>query len=292
MRVSNNPLDIETTLKIEKTVGSKIVSVTSLIGGCVCDVKRVVIEDDREFVAKISKTGKDHLQIEGYMLKYLKDKTELPTSNVFYCDDKLLLVEYIVVDSDNKSKSFEKTAAQALAKLHNITDDDYGFDMDTVVGGLIQPNNKNKDWIEFFRDNRLIYMAKQAHDSGSLPDSVYKKIEKLADNLYKYLDAPLRPSLIHGDVWTGNVLCKDGKLAAFIDPAIYFADNEMEFTFATVWNSFGETFFNTYNEINPIRADYFEVRRHIYNLYPLLVHTKLFGTSYAMAVDSTVSKFI
>lgn len=292
MQVKNNPFDLNLTKKIEETLGEKISSVTSLGGGCVADVKRVVLENGLELVAKVSPTGKDKLDVEGFMLKYLAENTNLPTCKVYYCDKQLLLLEYILVNGSGGGKNFERSCARALAELHKISSDNYGFECDTVVGGLVQPNKQNHNWVDFFAQNRLLYMAKQAFDSGSLPLSVYKKIEKFAPKLGKYIHQPPKPSLIHGDVWTGNVLYKNDELAAFIDPAIYFADNEMEFTFATVWSSFGDDFFDAYNEITPIRPEFFEARRHIYNLYPLLVHTKLFGTSYAFAVDSCVSRFL
>lgn len=291
MRVAKHTLDEDISTKIETVMQSKIVSATSLGGGCIANVRRIALEDGRQVVAKIAKNNEDQgFEIEGFMLNYLIKHTQLPTSQVYYCDRNLLLVEYIEVRGSH-SLLVEESCAEHLAKLHNITADNYGFEIDTLVGGLKQPNDWHDQWLDFFIDQRLLYMAKTALDHGSLPISVMKKVEKLASKIKDLIDEPVSPSLIHGDVWTGNVLYRNGKVAAFIDPALYFADADIEFCFATVWSSFGNTFFKRYNEIRPIRKD-FATRREIYNLYPLLVHTRLFGTGYAFLVEQTLSKYV
>jgi fructosamine-3-kinase len=87
------------------------------------------------------------------------------------------------------------------------------------------------------------------------------------------------------------VLSKGGRIAGFVDPAIYYADAEIELAFSTLFSTFGEAFFKRYGEIRPLREGFFEERRDIYNLYPLLVHARLFGGSYAQSVDSVLTRF-
>jgi fructosamine-3-kinase len=96
---------------------------------------------------------------------------------------------------------------------------------------------------------------------------------------------------VHGDVWGGNILCGNGRVAAFLDPAIYYADPEVELAFIRLLNTFSDSFFARYSEISPIRPGFFEERAHIYSLYPLLVHTRLFGTSYARKAQKILDKF-
>jgi fructosamine-3-kinase len=83
-----------------------------------------------------------------------------------------------------------------------------------------------------------------------------------------------------------------GRIAGFIDPAIYHADPEIELAFSTVFGTFGEPFFRRYAELRPIRPGFFEVRRDLYNLYPLLVHARLFGGGYRSQVSRIVSRFV
>ena len=99
-----------------------------------------------------------------------------------------------------------------------------------------------------------------------------------------------RPALIHGDMWGGNILCRDGRVAAFIDPAIYHAEPEIELAFATLFATFGTPFFERYRDIRPIAPGFFEERPALYNLYPLLVHVRLFGGHYVASVEATLSQ--
>lgn len=117
-------------------------------------------------------------------------------------------------------------------------------------------------------------------------------IERLAARLPDLIGEPAPPALVHGDLWGGNLLVRDGRVAAFIDPALHHADPEVELAFTTLFGTFGEPFFRRYGEIRPIRPGFFELRRDLYNLYPLLVHVRLFGGSYVGAVGRTVTRLV
>ena len=88
------------------------------------------------------------------------------------------------------------------------------------------------------------------------------------------------------------MLTRNSRIAAFVDPAIYFADPEIELAFSTLFGTFGTAFFGRYQEIRPLAPGFFEVRRDLYNLYPLLVHTRLFGGGYADSVARTIERFV
>jgi fructosamine-3-kinase len=130
-----------------------------------------------------------------------------------------------------------------------------------------------------------------AYKAGRLPAELRDRLEKLAGNLDELLEEPERPSLIHGDVWGGNVLARGDRIAAFLDPAIYHADPEIELAFIALFGTFGERFFRCYGELRGIRPGFFEARRHLYNLYPLLVHVYFFGGGYVTRVDDTLRGF-
>ena len=134
-------------------------------------------------------------------------------------------------------------------------------------------------------------MAREAHGAGRLPDEDLRRIDRLAGTLDEHIPEPEAASLIHGDVWGGNVVSDNGGIAAFLDPAIYHADPEIELAFITLFGTFGESFFERYGEILPIQDGFFESRRDLYNLYPLLVHVRLFGGGYLGAVQSTLERF-
>jgi fructosamine-3-kinase len=275
---------------IEASLGEGLKSARPMGGGCIGEVYRVDLDSGTTLVAKVDREGKSHLEREAYMLTYLREKSELPVPEVYHGSETLLLMEF-VEGSSRFSEGAERHAAELLSALHGITADSYGHERDTLIGSINQPNPPTKSWIEFFRDQRLLYLANVAHDAGRLPSEDLKRIEQLAGKLDGYLEEPEQPSLIHGDVWSANVLAKGDRISAFLDPAIYHADAEIELAFISLFNSFGEPFLERYAEIRPIGPDFLEVRRNLYNLYPLLVHVYFFGGSYLASVRSTLRRF-
>jgi fructosamine-3-kinase len=117
------------------------------------------------------------------------------------------------------------------------------------------------------------------------------RIETLAGKLERWLFEPSAPSLLHGDIWSGNVLVRGDRIVGLIDPAVYYGHAEMELAFITLFNTFGDTFFRRYHELRPIEDGFFGERRDLYNLYPLLVHVRIFGGGYVQAVDRTLRRY-
>ncbi len=259
-------------------------------GGCIGEVYRVDLADGTTLAAKVDREGASHLEREAYMLRYLRENSELPVPEVYHGSETLLLMEF-VEGSSRFSEGAERHAAELLSGLHDITADAYGHERDTLIGSLDQPNPWTESWSEFFRDQRLLYMARVAHEAGRLPAEDLERVEQLAERLDEYLEEPGRPSLIHGDVWSANVLAKGDRITAFLDPAIYHADPEIELAFISLFHSFGDPFFERYAEIRGIRAGFFEERRELYNLYPLLVHVYFFGGGYLDSVRRTLRRF-
>ena len=275
--------------RVKGLIGRSPIQLTPLTGGCIADVCRMDFEDGEKLVLKTGAAGAG-LDLEGYMLQYLASHSDLPVPEVLCANDDLLIMAYINAGSP-LTPAAQEHAADLLASLHNVVVDRFGFEKDTVIGSLRQPNSWTKDWVEFFRDKRLIYMAEEAVKSGSLKPSSLSRIETLCAKLDRWLLTPVQASLIHGDMWGGNILCKDGRIAGFVDPAIYYADPEIELAFSTLFDTFGSPFFNRYAEHRPFLPGFFEERRDIYNLYPLLVHLNLFGGSYAARVEATLTRF-
>jgi fructosamine-3-kinase len=275
---------------VEAFLGERLKSARPLGGGCIGEVYRAELEDGTPLVAKVDRGGEANLDRESYMLRYLKENSELPVPDVYHGSKTLLLMEFIEGTS-SFSKGAEKHAAELLAELHGISSEVYGHERDTLIGSLDQPNPWTDDWVEFFRDRRLLYMAKIAHVAGRLPAEDVGRIERLAERLGDVIGEPNPPALIHGDAWRANVLAKGNRISAFLDPAIYHADPEMELAFISLFNSFGSPFFQRYAEIRPISDAFFETRRDLYNLYPLLVHVYFFGGGYLESVRSTLKRF-
>ena len=269
-------------------MGERLLEARPMSGGCIGEVYRARLSDGTSVVAKMDRAGESHLEREAHMLRYLRRKTELPVPEVYYSSEVLLLME-LMPGKENLSEA-QTHAAELLAALHDVTAGAYGHERDTLIGSLSQPNLWTSSWIEFFRDQRLLYLAEVASEAGRLPANLRSRVEELAGRLEEILEEPERPALIHGDVWSGNVLADGDRITAFLDPAIYHADPEIELAYISLFGTFGEPFFRRYAEVRPIRFGFFEERRHLYSLYPLLVHVYFFGGHYAGSVEDTLAR--
>lgn len=269
----------------------KIVTISPLSAAHDAFIYRLALKDGSRCVAKMSPQGGDDLEV--FMLKYLHEKGGLPIPDIIYASDTLIVMNYIAADWQRSAKADEH-AADLLAHLHMVKDDLYGFERDTTIGSLIQPNDRSDDWIKFFINQRLLYMGRAALEEDKIKAAQMKKLEKLCNkipDIFGKTDIS-SPRLIHGDLWDGNILAVDDKIAAFIDPSIYYADPEIELAFTTLFGTFGKSFFRRYNEHIPIRPGFFEERCDIYNIYALLVHARLFGISYARRAEHIMDRFI
>ena len=277
-------------IEIEKALGKPPTSVGPLSGGSVAEVYRAAVPEIGEVVVKVDRSRRPTLDVEGYMLEYLASHSTLPVPKVFHAAPELLIMEMLPGDSHFSSNA-QIHAAELLGELHGVRAERFGLERDTLIGSLHQPNTFETSWVQFFREHRLLHMAGEAHGSGRIGKKLLGRIEAFAGGLDGRLEEPGHPSLLHGDVWTTNVLADDHHITGFIDPAVYFGHPEIELAFITLFSTFGSAFFNRYNELRPISAGFFEERRDIYNLYPLLVHVRLFGGGYVGSVESTLQKF-
>ncbi len=276
---------------IESAVSpAAVTDIMPLSGGCIGQVYRVRLSDGRQLVAKADDGPHPRLDTEGYMLRYLAERSQLPVPTVWHNTPRLLLMDFLPGDS-HFSAGAQRHAAELLAALHEVTAPHYGLERDTLIGGLHQPNPATDSWLAFFRQHRLLYMGREGVDKGRLPPTVWQRLQRLADNLDRWLLEPERPSLLHGDVWTTNVLAQGDTITGFIDPAIYYGHPEIELAFTTLFGTFSQPFFDHYQTLRPLAAGFFEERRDIYNLYPLLVHVRLFGGGYVHSVERTLSRF-
>jgi fructosamine-3-kinase len=270
------------------SLGERLLCARPMHGGCIGEVYRAELSDGTSVVAKVDRAGESHLEREAYMLRYLREKSELPVPEVYYSSNTLLLMQ--LMEGGGNLSGAQAHAAQLLAALHDVDAEAYGHERDTLIGSLSQPNPWMGSWVEFFRDQRLLYLTEVADRAGKLPANLRGRVEKLAGRLGEILEEPECPALIHGDAWSGNVLADGDRITAFLDPAIYHADPEIELAFISLFGTFGEPFFRRYGELREIRPGFLEERRYLYNLYPLLVHVYFFGGHYVNSVEDTLGR--
>ena len=270
------------------SLGERLLCARPMHGGCIGEVYRAELSDGTSVVAKVDRAGDSHLEREAYMLRYLREKSELPVPEVYYSSETLLLMQ--LMEGGGNLSGAQAHAAELLAALHDVSAEAYGHERDTLIGSLSQPNPWTGSWVEFFRDQRLLYLTEVAGRAGKLPANLRGGVEKLAGRLGEILEEPECPALIHGDAWSGNVLAEGDRITAFLDPAIYHADPEVELAFISLFGTFGEPFFRRYGELREIQVGFFEERCHLYNLYPLLVHVYFFGGHYVNSVEDTLGR--
>ncbi len=271
---------------IERAIGARPARSARIGGGAAGIVERVWLPDGSTVVAKTARSG---LDIEGRMLRFLAERSALPVPRVLAESPGLLILEDMP-GGPGVGGAAEEHAAELLAALHGIASPDgrYGLEFDGLIGPLKQPNAWSTSWVEFFREHRLLHMTSAAEREGAITAGLARRLESLAERLGELI--PDRPpcSLVHGDVWGGNVLCDGGRITAFLDPAVYYAHAEVELAFIELFSTFGSRFFERYRTVHGIETGYRETRRQVYNLYPLLVHARLFGGAYVGQVERIV----
>lgn len=202
--------------------------------------------------------------------------------------ESFLLLEFI--ESAPMRGNYWEDFGRSLARFHLAgRGAQFGFFEDNYIGSTLQKNDGKESWVDFFRENRLDYQARLA--SNYMGGSLARAMISFLDRLENYLPEPEYPSLIHGDLWSGNVLCgPDGK-AWIIDPAAYYGHGEADLAMTELFGKYPEAFYSSYSNENPIDPEY-EDRKDIYNLYHLLNHLNMFGSSYLGSVRTILNRFV
>lgn len=199
---------------------------------------------------------------------------------------QLLILEYIQ-PQEITLKAWER-AGEMLAGVHRQKGELFGLDYDNFMGSLPQINSQSSDFFEFFALNRLLHQAKIARDSNCMDRTMAIGIEKLCAKLDTLIpNEP--PGLVHGDLWSGNLLLS-GTEAYLIDPAVAYSHREVDLAMTTLFGAFPSVFYESYQSTYPLEKGW-QQRLDIFNLYPLLVHLNLFGEAYYNQVAAIVKKY-
>lgn len=290
MRQMNMNASLQNT--VNEALGTTVKTASPIHVGFGLTGCKALLQDGRIVAIKADQTGKSSntLSIQGRMLDDLRLDGSLPVPQVYHSANGLLIMDWVDNDGTQLDKDGELEAAHMLAHLHDKPRDQFGYPYDTLIGPLPQPNEFAPNWLDFFRDSRLMPMAEAALTEGKMDTRMLKRIETLANRLDRYLTPPRHPALIHGDLWAGNVLTNQRRISAVIDPACYFAHPEIELAFTHMFSLFSDHFLDAYQELSPLEPGFKEIRREIYNLYPTLVHLRLFGASYLPPIDQLLRK--
>jgi len=196
-----------------------------------------------------------------------------------------LVLEHLELGRETES-SAEVLGAQ-LAQLHRHTGQRYGWHRDNTIGSTPQVNTPDNDWPRFWREQRLGYQLRLAAQHGC-GGSLQRKGERLLGILGQaFTGHEPPPSLLHGDLWSGNhAALRDGQPVIF-DPAVYYGDRETDLAMTELFGGFSPRFYAAYREHYPLEEGY-RLRKTLYNLYHVLNHANLFGGGYARQAEHMI----
>ena len=230
-------------------------------------------------------------QTEAYGLQLINDTNTIKTPEVLACNtfhnSAFLLMECIESKSPS-SKDFKKFGHQ-LAKLHKNTSENFGLNQNNFIGSLPQSNTQHNTWLDFYTSERLLPQLEFAKQRRLLSMNECPKLEHIKNQLHQ-LFTNIKPALLHGDLWSGNYLISKNGEPYLIDPAIYFGHYEVDIAMTKLFGGFGNDFYEGYYSNSTIDSGTL-ARIEIYQLYYLLVHLNLFGSSYYSSVVSILKKY-
>jgi fructosamine-3-kinase len=199
---------------------------------------------------------------------------------------------YLVLEHlELSSRGNAMLLGEQLAALHRCFGDRFGFDQDNFIGTTAQPNSWNDNWIDFWREHRLGFQLRLAAQNG-YSGQLQHLGEKLLDALPAFFTSYTpQPSLLHGDLWSGNhAYLQDGTPTIF-DPAAYYGDHECDLAMTELFGGYPANLYAAYRDAWPLDAGY-ATRRDLYNLYHILNHANLFGGGYALQAEQMIQRLL
>ncbi len=283
MRINVQVLEDQLNHKLAEPL--HIESFTPVAGGDICESFKVECKTKTYFL-KVHHPGMHAmLQGEAQNLRALAEtmtlRVPLPVAHGqtgTYC---YLLLEFLELQPAGS----DETLGRLLAQLHQYTESYYGWFEDNWIGTTPQPNTKNTDWVSFWRHRRLAYQLNLAKHNGA-PRELLEQGDCLLGDMDRLFESHLpRPSLLHGDLWSGNFSFDKNARPVVFDPACYYGDRETDLAMTELFGGFSREFYSAYAESYPLDNGY-QVRKDFYNLYHVLNHFNLFGGNYARQAEN------
>lgn len=270
----------------QKTV--KLISAVG--GGSINETYRYSV-DHHEFFIKYNNQVEGVIEKEVEGLKAISSLNAISTPEVIVFD-KIAGYELVVLpfisEGLKTSKAWENFGRQ-LAQMHAQPAPFFGWHQNNFIGSLSQANIKTYHFIDFFVHQRLKPQIELAQNQQYLTAQELNQFEKLFEKLKDILPDS-QPSLVHGDLWSGNFIIGEQDAPYLIDPSIHYNYRETDIAFTHLFGAFDSKFYEAYNQHFPL-APGFQERIALYNIYPLLVHLNLFGPGYYHAVMNNLKYY-
>lgn len=270
----------------------KVINIKSISGGDISSAYCVVTSTAKYFLKVNSSIfALEMFQAEQEGLRAIEATNSISVPQVLLVDSiegtAFILMDF--VENKRPDSSDYRRLGTKLAELHQSFGTNFGFISDNFIGRLPQYNQQDDQWAEFYWSERILPQLKLALNAGLIQKDIFPD-EKKAIILFRELFGNIQSVLLHGDLWGGNYLIATDGTPYLIDPAVYYGHSMVDIAMSHLFGGFGVGFYEAYHEIIP-KPDNYDQQIELYQLYYLLVHLNMFGSSYYASVASIVRKY-
>jgi fructosamine-3-kinase len=287
---------IEIAQRITHATGKQfdIIDRQSIGGGCINQAYLISNGIDRYFLKLNQPALVDMFAAEAKGLSEIA-ATETITAPMPICwgtttSHSYLAIEYLDLTTSVNPQSWTEMGRN-LAAMHRypITKTaKFGWHIDNTIGSTPQINTWETDWATFFTNHRIGYQIQLAQSKGGHFPKAAQLIAKIPELLANYHP---KPSLVHGDLWSGNASFTTAGVPVIFDPATYWGDREVDIAMAALFGGFPNAFYQGYDDVYPLDPDY-STRKNLYDLYHILNHYNLFGGNYQNQANSIIDRLL
>jgi fructosamine-3-kinase len=267
----------------------------SISGGCINQAYRISSTDRQYFIKlnQIDLVGMFVAEAKGLLEIAATQSITVPRPICWgtVTDRSFLVLEYLNLTTRSTTTNWQEMG-RSLAQMHRYQTNSspkFGWQIDNTIGSTPQINTWETDWATFFTTHRIGYQFQLARNrGGNFPksDQLLAAIPQLLEHHHP------QPSIVHGDLWSGNAsFTTDGKPVIF-DPATYWGDREVDLAMTELFGGFPAAFYQGYGEVHPIETGYHSHRKSLYNLYHILNHYNLFGGSYQQQANRSIDTLL
>ncbi|MCU7920622.1 MAG: fructosamine kinase family protein [Candidatus Thiodiazotropha sp. (ex Epidulcina cf. delphinae)] len=261
-------------------------------GGCINTGVRLT-DGERVYFVKLNGAALlDMFEAESEGLKEMADSSAIRVPRPLCCGlsdgQSYLVMEFI--EMGHVGRNGGELAGRQLAVMHRVGQPRFGWRRDNTIGSTHQPNQQCDNWIDFWREQRLGFQLQLAARNG-YRGSLQRQGERLLERFHVLIEHQPNPSLLHGDLWGGNLAYDREGNPVIFDPAVYYGDREADLAMTELFGGFGNRFYDAYRESWPLSPGY-STRKTLYNLYHILNHLNLFGGGYLGQATSMIDRLL
>ncbi|MEQ1622103.1 MAG: fructosamine kinase family protein [Methylococcales bacterium] len=283
------------SLHINEATGSPchVKQVTPIAGGDINAAYKLECQDQSYFVKlnRAALLSMFEAEAAGLHQLALANTVKVPQPITVGVSDQqaFIVLDYIPLKSKNAQS--DRLLGQQLALLHQQIQPYFGWQQDNTIGSTPQLNTLRKNWLEFWREQRLGFQLQLAAKNGFGGQLQSQGQRLLADLSVFFTSYQPHPCLLHGDLWAGNAAADGAGQPVIFDPACYYGDRETDIAMTELFGGFGADFYAAYNATYQLDAGY-KVRKTLYNLYHILNHLNLFGGGYLGQAQRAIASLL